>query len=143
MANQLIGASLFVLFCWSRSILAAQALDPPISRQVERTVAVESGKTARVGAYANVKKDCTSGPLPVIRLTGPPQEGRFVVKRARIRISKADTCLSAEVPGLVALYRSRPGFSGADKITIEIKIPDGETRSQTITINVKPVSLSI
>jgi hypothetical protein len=39
---------------------------------------------------------------------------------------------------LVARYQSRPGFSGADKVTIEIKRPDDEAMSsQTITIDVK------
>ena len=151
MVKQLLGAALLMLLCWPYPPLSAQpTLEPPVSGGAQsshtgkRTIVVELGKTARVGVYANIKKDCTSGPLPLIRLTEAPHDGRFVVKRAKVRVANAGTCLSLEVPGLVAFYQSRPGFSGSDKLTIEIKRPDEEAiRSQTITIDVKPASLNL
>jgi hypothetical protein len=38
----------------------------------------------RVGVYVNVRPDCTSGPLPSIQLTSPPENGRVTVKKAKV-----------------------------------------------------------
>src|SRR5262249_10924693 len=38
----------------------------------------------RVGVYVNVRPDCTSGPLPSIQLTSPPENGKVTVKKARV-----------------------------------------------------------
>jgi hypothetical protein len=35
-----------------------------------------------VGVYVNVRPDCTSGPLPSIQLTSPPENGSFYRLRA-------------------------------------------------------------
>ena len=100
-----------------------------------------SGKTTRVGVYGTINKECTSGPLPIIRVTEPPQHGRLVVIRAKVRISGGGGCPVTELPGLIARYQSRPDFSGADKFTIVIKRPDVEAIStQTIILNVTPAN---
>jgi hypothetical protein len=61
-----------------------------------------------------LKPDCTSGALPILRLTQAPQGGRVLIKRSKIQVTNAGACLSAEAPGYVAFYQSRPDFSGAD-----------------------------
>ena len=112
--------------------------------RVERTVAAEAGKAARIGVYINLKPDCTSGALPILRLTESPQGGRVVIKRAKIQVTNAGACLSTEAPGYVAFYQSRPDFSGADKVAIEIKLPDRDTvRVQKITINVRATGTNL
>jgi len=35
--------------------------------------------------YLNVLPDCTSGPLPTIRLVNPPTAGKVVVKTAKAK----------------------------------------------------------
>jgi hypothetical protein len=40
-----------------------------------RSVDAAAGKPHRLGAYGNVTKDCTSGPLPTIRVVTPPKHG--------------------------------------------------------------------
>jgi len=42
---------------------------------VEREVKAAAGRDARVGVYTDIKPDCTSGPLPAIRLVTPPAHG--------------------------------------------------------------------
>ena len=103
---------------------------------VERAVKAQADKDVRVGVYVNVQPDCSSGPLPTIRLTDPPTNGRVVVKRAKIGATNYKQCLSLQVPGLVALYRSRPGFSGSDTLSLEVKFPNGNTQVQRITVTV-------
>jgi len=113
--------------------------NPPRSTLVERTIAIESQKVGRIGVYINLKRDCTSSSLPVLRLVEPPHDGKVTVKLMNVRVTNLGACLSNEVPGLVAFYQSRRGFEGIDKIVIEIKYPGEAIRLQTITINVRAV----
>lgn len=46
------------------------------SQVVERSVKSAPNKDTRIGVYINVRPDCTSGPLPTIRLVSPPASER-------------------------------------------------------------------
>jgi hypothetical protein len=124
--------------CWAMLLLAAGPSSWTFAQAptVERSVKAQADKDVRVGVYVNVQPDCTSGPLPTIRLSEPPANGRVVVKRANIGATNFKQCLSLQVPGLVAFYRSRPGFSGPDTLSLEIKFPNGRTEVQRITVTV-------
>jgi hypothetical protein len=84
-----------------------------------------------------VKADCTSGPLPTIRLASPPASGRVVVKTGKVKATNFKSCLALEVPAYVAFYRSSPDFLGNDNLTIEVKYATGQTEIQKITVNVQ------
>jgi hypothetical protein len=90
----------------------------------------------RVGVYVNVRPDCTSGPLPSIQLTSPPENGKVTVKKAQVTATNYKQCLALEVPGFVAFYRSREDFAGVDVLTLEVKFPDGKTQVQRISVTV-------
>lgn len=57
---------------------AAAAQNPPApeAQTVERTVKAQPNKDTQIGLYINVRPDCTSGPLPTIRLATSPTSGR-------------------------------------------------------------------
>ncbi|MFY9624671.1 MAG: hypothetical protein WAJ91_09840 [Rhodoplanes sp.] len=112
-------------------------------RTVERRAKGPSGANIRIGMYINVKPDCTSGPLPTIRLVGVPENGKVNVKRVNVRATNYRQCLALSVPGYIAFYRSRPGFSGTDLVTLEVKFPNGLTQVQKITVTVAEADRSI
>ena len=112
-------------------------------RTVERRAKGPSGANIRIGMYINVKPDCTSGPLPTIRLVGVPENGKVNVKRVNVRATNYRQCLALSVPGYIAFYRSRPGFSGTDLVTLEVKFPSGLTQVQKITVTVAEADRSI
>ena len=112
-------------------------------RTVERRAKGPSGANIRIGMYINVKPDCTSGPLPTIRLVGVPENGKVNVKRVNVRATNYRQCLALSVPGYIAFYRSRPGFSGTDLVTLEVKFPSGLTQVQKITVTVAEGDRSI
>jgi hypothetical protein len=118
------------LFCASASGLCAQAA------KVERSAKGPSGKPIQVGLYLNVRPDCTAGPLPTIRLTGPPEHGKVAVKKANVSATNFKQCLAFEVPGLVAFYQSEAKFAGVDTLTLEVRFPGGRTEVQKITVTV-------
>jgi hypothetical protein len=103
---------------------------------VERTAKGPAAANIRVGLYLNVKPDCTSGPLPAIRLLAPPANGTLTIKRGNVTATNYKQCLALEVPGFVAFYKSKPDFAGIDSATIEVKYPAGRTEIQRISITV-------
>lgn len=111
---------------------AASAQD----RTVERTAKGATNKNIRIGIYVNVLPDCTSAPLPTIRLVKPPEHGKVTVKKAKMNATNYKQCLALQVPALIAFYQSAAGYSGTDSVTLEVKFPHGRTEVQNITVTV-------
>jgi hypothetical protein len=103
---------------------------------VERSVKALPNKDTQIGLYLNVRQDCTSGPLPTLRLISPPKSGKVVVKTAKVKATNYKACLALEVPAYIAFYKSAPDFSGADVMSVEVSFPAGRTEIQKITVNV-------
>jgi hypothetical protein len=130
---------------WTNRILLAAGLalfGPATSwaqsdmQTVERSVKAAPNKDTQIGLYVNVLPDCTSGPLPTIRLATPPSSGKVVVKTGKVKATNYKACLALEVPAYVAFYKSPPDFLGDDVLTIEVKYPGGRTELQKITVKV-------
>jgi hypothetical protein len=117
-------------------VLATPSLAQSPVPTVERLVKALPNKDTQIGLYLNVRADCTSGPLPTIRLVSPPASGKVVVKTAKVKATNFKACLALEVPAYIAFYKSAPDFSGADIMTVEVSYPGGRTEIQKITVNV-------
>ena len=128
---RLVGA--LVLLAGSVGMAAAQA---PGETTVERSVKTLANRDTQIGIFLNVLPDCTSGPLPTIRLVSPPTAGKVVVKTAKAKATNYKACLALEVPAYVAFYKSPPEFLGDDVLTIEVKYAGGRTEIQKITVKV-------
>ena len=105
-------------------------------QMVERSVKTVPNKDTQIGVYLNVLPDCSSGPIPTIRLATPPVSGKVIVKTAKVNATNYKACLALEVPAYVAFYKSPPEFLGNDVLTIEVKYAGGRTEIQKITVNV-------
>jgi hypothetical protein len=105
----------------------------------ERQVKGAAGRDIRIGIYYNMRPDCSSGPLPSIRLDSPPAHGAVTVKRGNMHVSGRRNCLAAELPAFVAIYRSKADFSGTDEVVLEINTHSGKTVKQKIKIIVEEV----
>jgi hypothetical protein len=108
----------------------------PAETTVERSIKALPNKDTQIGVYINVQPDCTSGPLPTIRLVSPPASGKVVVKSTKIKATNYKACLALEVPAYIAFYKSPADFAGNDVMTIEVKFAGGRTEIQKITVNV-------
>ena len=126
-------ASAIALLIGSVGTAAAQT---PTETMVERSVRTLPNRDTQIGIYLNVLPDCTSGPLPTIRLVSPPTAGKVVVKTAKAKATNYKACLALEVPAYVAFYKSPPEFLGDDVLTIEVKYAGGRTELQKITVKV-------
>ncbi|MBN8974158.1 MAG: hypothetical protein J0H51_19375 [Rhizobiales bacterium] len=101
---------------------------------VERNAKGQTAKNIQVGLYINVKPDCSSGPLPTIRLVTPPANGTLTIRRGKVNATNYKQCLALEVPGFIAFYKSKADFIGTDVTTIEVKYPQGRVEIQRITV---------
>ena len=103
---------------------------------IARTARGEAGKDIRVGVYTNVQPDCSSGPLPSIRLSTAPAHGKITVKKGKIDFTNYKQCLALQVPAYVAFYKSQPDFSGDDVFVLEVKFAGGKTLLQRVTVTI-------
>jgi hypothetical protein len=115
---------------------SAQNQPQPDPNTVDRSFKALANKDTQIGVFINVRPDCTSGPLPIIRLARPPASGNVVVKSGKVKATNYKACLALEVPAYVAFYKSQPDFLGDDTLTIEVKYPEGRTEIQKITVKV-------
>jgi hypothetical protein len=73
---------------WLAGALAAYAQDDVVERQLKAA----PGRDVRVGVFTAIRPDCTSGPLPAIRLATPPAHGSVNVKRGTLKATNIKQC---------------------------------------------------
>lgn len=126
---------------WLRLALAVPLWLPAVAvlaqgNVPERELKTAPGRDLRVGIYTDIRQDCTSGPLPVIRLATPPAHGAVSVKRGTLKATNIKQCLATEAPAFVAFYRAAANFRGSDQFALEISWPDGRKQLQRFRIDV-------
>jgi hypothetical protein len=106
------------------------------ANSVEREITASPGRDVRVGIFTSIRPDCTSGPLPSIRLAAAPAHGTVTVKRGMLKATNFRQCLATEVPAFVAFYRAAQDYNGADTFDLEISFAAGGKQLQHIRVDV-------
>jgi hypothetical protein len=125
--------------CWLAAALLFGAFANGAHAQAnlaKREIKVQPGRDARVGIYTSIRPDCTSGPLPAIRLAVAAAHGTVSVKRATLRATNFKQCLATEVPAFVVVYRSAQDFNGDDEFELEISYVAGRKQIQHFRMSV-------
>ncbi|ACL61810.1 hypothetical protein [Methylobacterium nodulans] len=104
------------------------------AKTIERTVA--SGKQIRLLAVPNLKKDCSLGPQPELKVTAPPKNGSLIQRAGRMKTPATYRCPNVEATIQAVFYESKAGFTGTDEVTVEVKGADGTTAVRTIKLKV-------
>lgn len=102
-----------------------------------RSTDVVAGKPHRLGVYGNVQKDCTSGPLPTVRVVTPPKHGELHVRSGKLKAGRISRCPTLEAAAQGIFYKPNPTYKGADEISYEVKSASGKVESHTVRITVK------
>jgi hypothetical protein len=134
-----IGATFAMTRCWLAAALLFGASAHNVCAQenlVEREVKAPPGQDVRVGVYTSIRPDCTSGPLPAIRLAIAPAHGIVSVKRGTLKATNFKQCLAAEVAAFVAFYRAAKDFTGTDNFDLEVSFAGGRKQIQHIVVKV-------
>ncbi|WP_114943032.1 4-aminobutyrate aminotransferase [Microvirga calopogonii] len=102
-----------------------------------RSADAVAGKSHRLGVYGNVQKDCTSGPLPTVRVVTPPKHGELNVRSGKLKAGRISRCPKLEATAQGIFYKSNPAYTGADEVSYEVKSASGKVESHTVRITVK------
>jgi hypothetical protein len=97
---------------------------------------LHSGREVRVGIYSSIRPDCTTGPLPAIRLAVAPEHSAVTVRRAMLKATNVKQCLAVEVPAFVAFYRSSQDFKGDDRFELEVSFAAGRKQLQRFHVSI-------
>jgi hypothetical protein len=103
---------------------------------IERQVKGKPDTNINAGIFTTIRNDCTSGPLPAVRLLTAPAYGKVTVKQGRLRATNIKQCLGLELPAFVAIYRSAQDFIGQDTFTLEVIGAGGKSQIQRVTVTV-------
>jgi hypothetical protein len=117
-------------------LLALPALALAQEGAIQREVKGRPDTDINAGIFATIRKDCTAGPLPAVRLVTPPAHGKVTVKQGKLRATNVKNCLGMELPAFVAIYRSARDFVGQDRFTLEVVGSNGKTQVQQVTVTV-------
>lgn len=103
---------------------------------VTRSETAAPGKPVRLVISPNLKKDCSTGPLPEMRIVTAPKNGTLVTKGGKIKTPASFRCPNKEAMAQAVFYTSKPDFSGTDEVLVEVKTADGTIEKQDIRITV-------
>lgn len=103
----------------------------------DRNADVVAGKSHRLGVYGNVQKDCTSGPLPTIRVVTPPKHGELNVRSGKLKAGRISRCPKLEATAQGVFYKANPTYKGTDEVSYEVRSASGKVETQAVRITVK------
>jgi hypothetical protein len=107
------------------------------TNSAHRSADVVAGKPHRLGVYGNVQKDCTSGPLPTVRVVTPPKHGELNVRSGKLKAGRISRCPKLEATAQGIFYKASPTYKGADEVSYEVRSASGKVESHTVRITVK------
>jgi len=101
-----------------------------------------SGSESRIAAMNFVNADCSSGPVPNLRIVTPPQNGEYRLEEITIPVDrKADNsravCNGKPVKAVGVFYKSKPDFIGYDSIIVDVDFKRGVVRRFSYKITVR------
>lgn len=123
---------LAVLLAGSIAVAGPALAQSPASRS--KTVA--PGKTVRLEIAPNLKKDCSPGPMPEFKVSGPPKNGSVITRVGKLKTPASYRCPNKEAAVQALFYQPNTGFTGSDEVTFEVKGADGQVETQTVKITV-------
>jgi hypothetical protein len=112
------------------------------TNSAHRSAEAVAGKSLRLGTYGNVQKDCTSGPLPTVRVLTPPKHGELNVRSGNLKAGRITRCPNLRATAQGIFYQASPKYSGTDEISYEVKSASGKVDTHTVRITVKDVPAS-
>lgn len=82
-----------------------------------QVLSTEPGTDVRLGVYALVHKDCSTGDAPEIRVTRTPMHGLLVLQSVTMSTKRVEGCPVVTAPARQITYRPAAGFTGQDEVT--------------------------
>jgi hypothetical protein len=99
--------------------------------RMERNVLAKN--ETRVAAFNYVNVDCSSGPLPDVRVVTSPKNGAYRLEETSIPVdrkpdSNRAVCNGQPVSAVAVYYRANDEFTGVDDMVVDVDFHDGNVR---------------
>ena len=94
---------------------------------------VLKGNEARIAAPNNVNADCSSGPVPNLRIVTAPANGAYRFEETSIPVDRKPdnsraVCNGKPVSAVAVYYSAKPDFTGNDKMVVDVDFKNGTVR---------------
>lgn len=118
--------------------LALALIAGPAAAQtsINRTETATTGKAARLAVAPNLKKDCSAGPIPEVRIVTTPKNGSLITRVGKLKTPASYRCPNVEAQVQGVFYQSKANYTGDDQAVFDIKTSDGQVERFTIKITV-------
>ncbi len=106
-------------------------------QSVSKTVL--TGEKTQLGTNWHINPDCSFADLPATHIIEAPKHGRLQILHSKIFPNAKGLfakCRTVRVNGLVAYYRSKPGYVGTDQVILRAPYGDGKVAETVINITV-------
>lgn len=112
----------------------------PVPERISRTVL--NGNETRLAAPNYLNADCSSGPLPDVRIVEPPKNGAYRTEETSIAAERQvgkprEACNGKPVNAIAVYYKPKPDFTGIDEMGIDVDFRNGTVRRYIYTITVR------
>jgi len=119
---------------------AKAKLVPAVEEKQKRSLF--SGNESKIAAMNYVNRDCSSGPRPEVRIVTPPSNGTMRLEPIahvldRKKENSRSHCNDKTVDAVGVFYKSKPNYTGADKITLDVDFRHGRVNRYTYAIEVR------
>jgi hypothetical protein len=109
---------------------------------IAQTKTVIAGKPFKLHWAYSINPDCSSAGDAVIRITSPPANGSITVSRGGVFPTFPDSnvrsaCNRRRVPGTIATYTARRGYTGSDTVSLEVIFPSGNQQQASYYLHVR------
>jgi hypothetical protein len=112
----------------------------PMLERISRTVL--TGNEMRLAAPNYLNMDCSSGPLPDVRIVEAPKNGAYRTEETSIAAERGmdkprAVCNGKPVNAVAVYYKPKPDFTGLDQMGIDVDYHDGTVRRYIYMITVR------
>jgi hypothetical protein len=96
-----------------------------------------TGRPLRISYHATVRRDCTPGRLPSVRVLKFPTSGILTAKAVDLTTSRVAGCPKLKTPAQFIFCQSRAGYIGRDRVRYEVTSETGRVAIYDVTITVR------
>jgi hypothetical protein len=114
----------------------------PRAEEVKTSVKAVQGKAVRIGAFSDLKPDCTPWPAPEVRVLEQPQYGTVSVSAVTTTVRTNEKCGARTAPVSTVTYTSKSDYAGDDKVRLEVISKDAGPQPVSVAISVGAKSAS-
>jgi hypothetical protein len=101
-----------------------------------------NGVESRIAAMNYVNSDCSSGPLPEVRVVTPPASGELRMEPIKLAVSRNQSnsrahCNGTIVDAVAVFYKSKEKYVGIDKLVLDVDFKSGTAKRFFYVIDVR------